>query len=421
MLKSCPKWKKKVNFSAVIAGISKSKRRIPLRFVVEDNYEVKIKGVADSGADVNAMSRGLAEQFEKEIIPTDIMVRSVDGKILNCYGTISLTVRLDELELIEEFYIFDNLSSHIFICTDTMIKWGIIDSDFPMRKFKDGKLIARKEVKAKPSSYSKEDSIMAQIKKEIISDNSENLCRQHQEFLPSRRVKFADTRVTGGAVYPMEKVSVYLFDGPKKLKYLVTVDRYSNYMFVNRIKEFAAENILNILQTIFMDYGYPESIRSDGGSQFRGPFTRFCTENNIEHELVTPSNGLAENAVERAKYLISKVGTYGFDFRKELMDWRNTPMANGKSSPAEVMFGRTLRRDLPMYWKGKPVMTPETQFKKGMKVRIQDPKTSRWNKVVKLGDQRKSGSWKIVDVDGFQCIRNERFIRRYVSPDDPMS
>ena len=96
-------------------------------------------------------------------------------------------------------------------------------------------------------------------------------------------------------------------------------------------------------------------------------------------------------------------------------------MANGKSSPAEVMFGRTLRRDLPMYWKGKPVMTPETQFKKGMKVRIQDPKTSRWNKVVKLGNQKKSGSWKIVDVNGFQCIRNERFIRRYVSPDDPMS
>ena len=202
-----------------------------------------------------------------------------------------------------------------------MIKWGIVHRDFPSRKFKDGKLIVKKEIKAKPSPISEEDSRIAQIKKEIVSDNSEDSGRQRHKFLQSRRVKFPDTRVTGGAVYPMEKVSVYLCDGPKKLKYLVTVDRYSNYMFVNRIKEFAAKNILDILQTIFMDYGYPESIRSDGGPQFRGPFTRFCAENNIEHELVTLSNGLAENAVKGAKYLISKVGTYRFDFRKELMDW----------------------------------------------------------------------------------------------------
>jgi hypothetical protein len=101
----------------------------------------------------------------------------------------------------------------------------------------------------------------------------------------------------------------------------------------------------------FLDHGLPGTIRSDNGPQFRQSFTALCTSMAIVHETSSPyhpaSNGLAEAAVKSMKRLLSKLG--GVDnvvFRSALLEWRNTPRADG-FSPAIGFFGRRLRTLLP--------------------------------------------------------------------------
>ena len=86
--------------------------------------------------------------------------------------------------------------------------------------------------------------------------------------------------------------------------------------------------------------------------------------------------------MRQAKLLIGKLG-YGHAFKKALLDWRNTPFSDGRVSPSEAMYGRTLRHRLPIVreTKGNPQKLPESMFKPGQRVRVQDPKTRRWNQL----------------------------------------
>ena len=57
--------------------------------------------------------------------------------------------------------------------------------------------------------------------------------------------------------------------------------------------------------------GWPQSIQSDGGPQFRCEFVNFFVENGISHELSAPynprSNGLAESGVKIVKSILKNV------------------------------------------------------------------------------------------------------------------
>jgi hypothetical protein len=153
------------------------------------------------------------------------------------------------------------------------------------------------------------------------------------------------------AEYPMEKVGADLFD-LDTLSYLVMVDRFSGYPFVARLASTTTEAIWAVLLRWFCDYGFPRAIKTDGGPQFRGPFKEFCGQYNVIHVTSSPynprSNGLAEAAVKSVKSLLKKVGqdAHGAAFRLALLEWRNTPRADG-FSPAYGFFGRHLRTQLP--------------------------------------------------------------------------
>ena len=89
---------------------------------------------------------------------------------------------------------------------------------------------------------------------------------------------------------------------------------------------FLAENVgryfKNDKDTIFLNYGYPQFLRTDRGPQFRGEFRSFCNNANIIHHRTSPrnpeSNGHSEAGVKQAKYLICKVG-YGKEFKSALL------------------------------------------------------------------------------------------------------
>ena len=102
--------------------------------------------------------------------------------------------------------------------------------------------------------------------------------------------------------------------------------------------------ITEVLKTMFMQYGIPNRIRSDGGPQFRGEFQSWCQDMDIVHEQTSPynpqANGHAEEAIGEMKQLITKAGPN--DFKSAMLEYRNTPRIDGLS-PAQWYLGRRQR------------------------------------------------------------------------------
>ena len=112
----------------------------------------------------------------------------------------------------------------------------------------------------------------------------------------------------------------------------------------------SSSSIIKTLSIWFNLFGWPSSIRSDGGPQFRGEFSTFCVSHDIKHEVSAPynpeSNGLAEAGVKLVKNILRKCATSGSSADTALYEWSNVPRADGYS-PAQLMFGRAQRTSLP--------------------------------------------------------------------------
>ena len=146
------------------------------------------------------------------------------------------------------------------------------------------------------------------------------------------------------------------------MRYLVVVDRFSGFPFAFRLHHTTTKDVTDILIFWFdAILGWPMVIRSDGGPQFRSEeFEKFCASMHIKQELSSSynpqSNGLAEAAVKQTKHLLAKCLYTGEDFNAALLEYRNTPRADGYS-PAQMFFGRRQRTRLPTL----PLQSPAHQ------------------------------------------------------------
>ena len=98
----------------------------------------------------------------------------------------------------------------------------------------------------------------------------------------------------------MQHVGLDLFCFAGK-EYLICVDHWSGYHLYQLLRSLTSDAVIKILSTWFNMLGWPSSICSDGGPQFRGDFVQFCNKHGICHELSAPyspkSNGLAKAGV----------------------------------------------------------------------------------------------------------------------------
>ena len=148
----------------------------------------------------------------------------------------------------------------------------------------------------------------------------------------------------------MHHVAMDLFDADAK-KWLVMVDRYSGYAWLKQLQKTTTAKIIACISDWFLDFGWPEVTRSDGGPQFRQEFAEFCSAHSISHELTSPyipeSNGLAESAVKNLKSLVIKCKDSGEDLKCAISAWRNMAREDG-ITPSQAFFNRRQRQVLPL-------------------------------------------------------------------------
>ena len=99
----------------------------------------------------------------------------------------------------------------------------------------------------------------------------------------------------------MNYLGMDLFD-PAGKKWLAVVCRFSGYAWLFLLKKTTTAYILQTLDCLFMEYGYPSILRSNGGPQFQSEFDEYCKQNAMKFEPSSPynpkSNGLTESAVK---------------------------------------------------------------------------------------------------------------------------
>ena len=143
--------------------------------------------------------------------------------------------------------------------------------------------------------------------------------------------------------------------------YLVVADRLSGWTEQQRIKvgsqEAGSQGLCKALRRLFVTFGVPVEISTDGGPEFiAGETLDFFKRWGIRHRLssvsLPSSNGRAELAVKLTKRLlmdnVSPNGDLDNDkMMRALLTQRNTPDPGCRMSPAQILFGRPLRDALP--------------------------------------------------------------------------
>ena len=236
--------------------------------------------------------------------------------------------------------------------------------------------------------------------------------------------------------------------------YLIVVDRFSGFIHIFHTKASPTHNfIIKQFRQIFMRYGRPDVIETDGGLQYKSEgFKRFLERWGVTQRISSPyypqSNGRSELAVKTAKRMlknnINPDGT--LDNEKvacAVLQYHNTPLQNSPMSPAQLLFGRRLADFLPAnpeaynlhpYWnqgirhhqegrkahhqklasyynRGTRSLLP---LSLGQQVVIQDQarNSKRWNRFGRVTDVLSHRQYKVRLQDTNNVvIRNRRFLK----------
>jgi predicted aspartyl protease len=155
---------------------------------------------------------------------------------------------------------------------------------------------------------------------------------------------------------PWEQLSIDLFklDGSW---YVILFDQYSRYLEVATLKTLTTSEVIDKCKSVFSRHGIPYELHSDCGTQFaaqtncleNAEFKKFTKEYNFKLVTSSPghhqSNGSAEAGVKIAKNILRKGG----DPYMGLLAYRNTPITSNGLSPAQLLFKRMLRDNLPVH------------------------------------------------------------------------
>ena len=261
-------------------------------------------------------------------------------------------------------------------------------------------------------------------------------CQTHANFQQKETLK------PTFAKYPMEMHAADLAEHGRK-NYLIHMDRFSNFLWIYPLNKTTSEDIKKAMWQTFYQFGFPKTLTTDNGPQFcSDSFTISCKSDGIKQIWTSPyhssGNGFIERAVCTAKNMIKKAEHPG-DLQRMLMLYNSSPTYSSRS-PAELLFSRKLRSNLPRLDDDNRLLSKneiqeavdtkkslyekrKQHYDKSAKdlpplhlhqtVRIYNLKTSKWDtkgKIIYL-DKENSRSYRVETQNGSLIWRNRVFLR----------
>ena len=136
--------------------------------------------------------------------------------------------------------------------------------------------------------------------------------------------------------------------------YVIVADYYSKMPFVRRLtSNSTSATVISALKQLFGEHGIPHKLLSDNGPQYDCvEFRTFAADWGFKHITSSPrypqSNGFAERMVQTVKKTMLKARQSSTDPDLSLLCLRTTPIDNNLPSPAELLYSRQLRSNLPL-------------------------------------------------------------------------
>uniref|UniRef100_A0ABD2WXP2 RNA-directed DNA polymerase n=1 Tax=Trichogramma kaykai TaxID=54128 RepID=A0ABD2WXP2_9HYME len=143
---------------------------------------------------------------------------------------------------------------------------------------------------------------------------------------------------------------------PSKDYIFLVVDYYSRYKEIKIMRSTTTEDTIKVLKEIFSRLGFPSTITSDNGPQFKSDtFAEFCSQCGIVHLATIPywpqMNGEVErqnrSVLKRLKISQIEKKDWKADLMDYLMMYNSTPQATTGKTPSELFYGRQFRDKLP--------------------------------------------------------------------------
>jgi hypothetical protein len=169
--------------------------------------------------------------------------------------------------------------------------------------------------------------------------------------------------------------------------FLIVYDSYSKWLEIVKLSSKSAASVINVLKTIFSTHGDPKVIVCDNNPFNSHEFRQFAKG---KFQIVTSSpnfpssNGRAEKGVAISKDILRKAKEDRSDFRDLLKEYRNTVVPSMQASPAQLLFSRRLRTDLPVSDRD---LRPRVQSSVVNKLQAQRQRTANWyNRSARRGE-----------------------------------
>ena len=232
------------------------------------------------------------------------------------------------------------------------------------------------------------------------------------------------------------------------------MDRYSGWLSIYKSGKDGAAGFISTMKEYFSTFGIAQQIASDEGTQYTSNTTqKFFKDWGVAHRMSSSyfphSNQRAEQGVKSAKRMlrdnIAADGSLNTDrFLRALLLHRNTPDRDTGLSPAQVIFGRSIRDFFPIK-PGNLVLHPEwrltmeqregalarrhakrerdltahtkvlTPLKVGQVVLVQNQSGNnplRWDRSGQVVEVLKFDQYRIkMDGTGRSSLRNRKFLR----------
>ena len=136
------------------------------------------------------------------------------------------------------------------------------------------------------------------------------------------------------------------------IDYIAMKCAFTGWLFCFKLESLKTEHIIPTFETVIEFFGKPGKLITDNATCFTsGKFEAWKARRKIKHETSSPGhaagNGNSENAVRECKQMLRKLKSNWQAFKTALSEYNSTPRANDGISPAELMFGRKLRGELP--------------------------------------------------------------------------
>ncbi len=235
---------------------------------------------------------------------------------------------------------------------------------------------------------------------------------------------------------PWAKVGQDLFTLHNK-SYLVTVDFYSDYFELDELEDTTATTVINATKRHFARHGIADMVTDNGPQYTSQEFQEFKNTWQFEHITSSPyhsqANGKSESAVKIAKNILKKAKNT--DIQMALLEWRNTPDANG-NSPMQKLQSRRTKTTLPtaeILFQPKVVENvldniaarrkkakahydqtakPLPELEVGQRIRIQsDPRGKTWTETGECVAKVAPRSYVVHTDSGKTLRRNRKFIQ----------